>query len=343
MSIQALLNTLGTRCRTLPLVILYVTEGCNLSCITCSYRTPRPNELSLEDIARLAEGLGRLGLRHIVCSGGEPLMRRDLPEICLIFRKQHVRQSLLTNGLLLEKRFAEIRSFFHEIIVSLDGPTDAIHDGIRGAEAFHRILGGIREVTGSRERPQVSLRTVVQKRNFRSLPEMVRLARDLGVDRISFLAADVLSESFGRAGMAATPQQDEILLAADEVREFADILERTREAYRKEFESSFIAESPEKLNNILQYYEALLGLKPFPRTVCNAPMVSTVITSTGDLLPCFFLPGFSNVRDGELGNLLNGAGIRSTREGVRQGLVDRCKTCVCTLHVSPAAALAGRF
>jgi MoaA/NifB/PqqE/SkfB family radical SAM enzyme len=116
-----------------------------------------------------------------------------------------------------------------------------------------------------------------------------------------------------------------------------------RGAFQKEFESGFIAESLEKLNHILQYYEALLGLRSFPPTVCNAPMVSTVITSAGDLLPCFFLPGFSNVRNGELGNLLNGAGIRSTREEVRHGLLDRCKTCVCTLQVSPAAAFAGRF
>lgn len=101
MNFSAFLNTLATHNYALPIVILYVTAGCNLRCIMCSYRDPLPNELTLDEIRKLALELSTYGLRHIVYSGGEPLTRRDFPAICELFQRSNVRQSLLTNGLLL--------------------------------------------------------------------------------------------------------------------------------------------------------------------------------------------------------------------------------------------------
>jgi MoaA/NifB/PqqE/SkfB family radical SAM enzyme len=346
MNLNAFLNTLGTRCRTLPLVILYVTEGCNLRCVTCSYRTPLPNELSLEEISRLAVRLKELGLRHIVYSGGEPLTRKDLPDICRVFRNLGVKQSLLTNGLLLEKRLADIESFFSEIIVSVDGPDEGVHDGIRGVTSFKQITRGIRAVREGRktgQAPVISLRTVIQKKNFRSVIAMVRFGRELGVDRMSFLAADVLSDGFGRTGTGPALRNDDVVLSPDETGEFRQLIETMASECAGEFASGFIAESPRKMRALAEYFEALQGMGPFPETQCNAPMVSAVITSTGDIKPCFFLPAFAALRDGNLRESLNGPGIRSVRSDVRNGNLDRCKTCVCTLHVSPAHALLDRF
>jgi MoaA/NifB/PqqE/SkfB family radical SAM enzyme len=167
MNINALLNTLSSRCRTLPIVILHVTEACNLRCITCSYRSARPNELSLSEIIHLADGLKDFGLRHIVYSGGEPLMRRDLPDICAAFARNGVKQSLLTNGLLLDKRLPEIDQYFSEIIVSIDGPNDKVDSGIRGVDSFELIVKGVKKAIGFPGKRSVSVRTVIQKKNFR--------------------------------------------------------------------------------------------------------------------------------------------------------------------------------
>src|SRR5207302_8258574 len=130
MNFKAWLNTLAASSHTLPIVILYVTEGCNLRCCMCSYRKARPDELSIIEIERLACTLADYGLRHIVFSGGEPLLRRDFPAICKIFSQYGVQETLLTNGLLLDKRLHEIRTFLTEIIVSLDGATAGTHDTI---------------------------------------------------------------------------------------------------------------------------------------------------------------------------------------------------------------------
>jgi MoaA/NifB/PqqE/SkfB family radical SAM enzyme len=343
MNIKALLNTLSSHSHTLPIVILYVTEGCNLQCITCSYREPTPNELSLKEITELAKRLKEYGLRHIVFSGGEPLLRRDLPQICNIFGDLGVKQTLLTNGLLLEKRLPEVQKYLSEIIVSIDGPDEKTHNAIRGVKSFEQIVKGVRRVVDSSDRQPVSIRTVLQKRNFSKVTEMVDFAKSLRVDRISFLSADVRSNSFGRDTRGTVAPDGSIVLTEAETNEFRSVVNRMVSEYGDEFEVGYISESPAKMYHIVQYYEAIIGKAPFPRNFCNAPMISAVITSTGEILPCFFLPSFGNVRHGSIENLINNSTIRSTRRDVRRYTLERCHTCVCTLHVQPHAALFDRF
>ena len=343
MSLKALLNTLSSSSRTLPIVILYVTEGCNLRCITCSYRNALPGELTLAEITELAGALKQFRLRHIVYSGGEPLLRHDLPDICDVFQNLGVKQTLLTNGLLLEKRSDELMPYFAEIIVSIDGPLEHVHNIIRGVESFQQILKGVRKAVGYAKRPIISIRTVLQKQNFRYVIEMVRFARSLGADRISFLSADVLSDSFGRHTRGPVASNETIILNEDEASEFRNLVDHMASECRNDFQAGFISESPDQLYHMVQYFEALTGKAPFPRNHCNAPMVSTVITSTGELQPCFFLPAFANLRNAPLKDLLNNSQICSTRREVRAYALERCHTCVCTLHVQPLTALLDRF
>ncbi len=337
------MNSISDRAFTLPVVILYVTEGCNLQCISCSYRERLPNELTLEEISDLAGSLRAFGLRTIVYSGGEPLMRRDFPEICAAFGRYNVTQSLLTNGFLLEKRFQEIRHHLSEIIISVDGPDATTHNRIRGVDSFDRIINGITHVRSHSPRPSIAIRTVVQKSNFNQLAEIVGFAKQVGADRISFLAADVLSDSFGRAMRGEVVSGGELQLTADETLAFRESVNRMVQECRVEFASGFISDSPERMFHIVQYFEALAGGGMFPRNLCNAPMVSAVITSTGDLHPCYFLPGYGNVRNGDVALLLNDPAIRSTRREVRRYNPERCKTCVCTLHRGPISALRDSF
>lgn len=343
MNVSAFLNTLGSRARTLPICILYVTEGCNLRCITCSYRNPIPNELTLREITTLAHQLKGVGLRHIVYSGGEPLMRRDFPEICETFRRLGIKQTLLTNGLLLEKRLEEIAGHFAEIIVSVDGPDANVHNAIRGIDSFDHIVRGIRAAIAHPRRCPLSIRTVVQKRNFRTLGDMIAFAESLGTTRISFLAADVLSESFGRETRGPVVPDNEIMLSVDETYELRRLVERWTVEYRDAFLNGFVTEPPEKLFHLVQYFEALALKASYPSTLCNAPSVSAVITSTGAIQPCFFLPAYGNIRSSPPDVLLNTPEIQRTRRQVKANSLERCQTCVCTLHVQPHTALLDRF
>ncbi len=340
---KAYLNTITNRCWTLPIVILYVTEGCNLRCQMCSYRTPLPNELSLDEIQKLAGELLGFGLKHIVFSGGEPLLRKDFPEICQIFARMNVNQTLLTNGLLLAKRYSEIQSHFHEIIVSLDGASADIQNSIRGVDSFGTILQGVEKVVSSTQRPLISFRIVIQKSNFRQMPLMIELARTLKIDRISFLAVDVRSVAYGRLETGETFSESTVSLNQDECSEFEEIVKRLSFDYQKHFQSGFISESPEKLHHLAQYFRALLGETEFPRNNCNAPNVSAVITSAGDVLPCYFLPKYGNIREKEIRTIVNSDSIYQTRQQVKEYSLKQCQQCVCTLQVPSVNAFLDRF
>ena len=342
MNVNAFLNTLSNQSRTLPIVILYVTEGCNLQCIMCSYRTPSPNELSISDLRALAEQLCEFGLQHIVYSGGEPLTRRDFENICDIFEEKGVKQTLLTNGLLLEKR-SDLMRYFSEVIVSLDGSTPEIHDSIRGVRSFDQILRGLNKVIQGPARPLVSLRSVIQKRNFRNLPAIVELGKSIGADRISFLAADVLSDAFSRGPKDSPGPDRSIILDGQEIREYQTIVDEMTLKFKDEFETGFIAESPLKLHNIAKYFGAVLGIRPFPVNRCNAPMISAVVTSTGEIKPCFFLPAFGNVGSNPVSDLKKSESARLIRSDVRDYRLERCRTCVCTLYKSPSSAMMDKF
>jgi len=335
----ACLNTLSNRMRTLPIVILYVTAGCNLRCMTCSFRDPLPQELSLEEYRKLAATLRELGLRHAVFSGGEPLLRRDFPDVVRMFDDQGIRKTLLTNGLLLEKRIAEIRGQFNEIIVSIDGSKASTHDTIRGVRSFDRIVSGIGRLVQDKPRPLVSVRTVVQRNNFREIPDMVRLAKSLGVDRVSFLAADILSASFNRDRIGPVAPPEDIKLTAQECFEMKGIIGSVIEEFQLEISTGFLSEGHAKLHHLLQYFEALNGMAEFPRNVCNAPRVSAVINSMGEVLPCYFLPAYGNIRSDALADRINSDRAVLTRRQVQAYSLKQCQTCVCTLHVSPLSAI----
>jgi Fe-coproporphyrin III synthase len=344
LNINAFLNTVTSRVRALPVVILYVTEECNFRCITCSYRKALPGELSLAEIQQLAASLQCFGLKHIAFSGGEPLMRHDFPSICKAFHHNGVKETLLTNGLLLEKRFSEISPYLTEIIVSLDGADRATHDDIRGVTAFDRIVAGIRKVARESPRIQVSLRTVVQKKNFRQLPAIVALGHSLGAGHVSFLAPDMATDAFGRtSGKEAGDRLSSVMLGPAEVRELRSVLEEMSVMHAEEYRTGFIAQSPEAMAHILAYFAASQGLAPFPPVSCNAPMVSAVITSTGAMKPCFFLPEMGSVRSSDLGMIANSPSAIATRKAVKACTPDTCRRCVCTLHVSPLSAFLDRF
>ena len=80
MSAKHLLNLLGDHLHTLPIVVLYLTDGCNSRCVTCDiWRNPRRN-MKPEIIEALANDVKPLAVRWVVLSGGEAmqLVRFDL-------------------------------------------------------------------------------------------------------------------------------------------------------------------------------------------------------------------------------------------------------------------------
>ncbi len=89
-----------------------------------------------------------------------------------------------------------------------------------------------------------SVRVTLQRANFRQLPAFVDLAKAIGARQVSFLAVDIASSgAFGRTGTFS----DAMALHDEDVPALLTIIDAMEQNYAADFESGFIAESPQKL------------------------------------------------------------------------------------------------
>src|SRR5262249_30477511 len=134
-------------------------------------------------------------------------------------------------------------------------------------------------------------------------------------------------------------RQHELLLKEDELPELQSVLDKLTRDHADDFSSRFIAESPEKLEKIYQYYGAFYGLNPFPYKKCNAPWVSAVVEADGTVRPCFFHAPAGNIRQQALEKILNSDQNIRFRKELDMEKNDTCRKCVCYLNLSPGTKL----
>ncbi len=114
--------------RPLGSLRLSVTDRCNMRCRYCMPEDeyvwlPRASILTFEELVRLARIFGTLGARKVRLTGGEPLLRHDLPDLVRMLANEPVVEdlALTTNGLLLAPQVEQLRSAgLRRVTVSLD-------------------------------------------------------------------------------------------------------------------------------------------------------------------------------------------------------------------------------
>ena len=171
-----------------------VTDRCNFRCTYCMPREvfgrdyaflPRAEILTFEEITRLARLFVRNGVSKLRITGGEPLVRKDLPDL--------VRQlatiggvgdlALTTNGALLASQAAALREAgLRRVTVSLDSLDDTVFGAMNGVSfPVARVLQGIRAAQQVGLAP-VKVNAVVKRGlNESSVLPLARYARDHGL------------------------------------------------------------------------------------------------------------------------------------------------------------------
>lgn len=342
MAVQHLLNLTSDRLRSLPILIFYLTDGCNSRCTMCDiWRSPRRN-MAMGLVESVASEMPSLGVRWAVLSGGEAMQHPQWQQVAARLRQSGARVILITNGLLLKRQAADVIAHVDEVVVSLDGGTPATYETIRGVDAFDLVVDGIRAV--KRGGIPVTTRTTVQARNFRELPLIVEAAKAAGADHISFLTIDVSNPfAFGNRFnddiipvMSPTPSTD--ALTPDQLAEFETVLDGMERDYAADFVSGRIAESPSKLRKMIPYFHSLFGKSEVPPVRCNAPHTSAVIEVDGSLRPCYFLPAMGRVQPNvSLRQAMNTSEALALRRAYRCGERPECAHCVCPLYKSARA------
>lgn len=331
-------QTLRTnRISALPIVILMPHSACNCRCVMCDIWKDNRNlkQLTEHDVRTLMTALERFGTRQVLMSGGEPLLNPRFFDLCRILKKRKIRITLLSTGLALKKNAEQILQHTDDVIVSLDG-AEAVHDALRNIPgAYSKLKEGVHYLKSLKPSFPVTGRTVIHRINFRSWHQIIEAARDIKLDSISFLPADVSSTAFNRETVWNEQRQHEVALSLSDLDEFEGILSSLIDNHKEDFEKSFIAESPEKLHKILRYYRALHGLDLFPFKKCNAPWVSAVVEADGSVRPCFFHDVLGNIREDNLAGILNSRKALKFRKELNMEENETCRRCVCYLHLSP--------
>jgi Fe-coproporphyrin III synthase len=325
------------RIHSLPQLVLMPHSRCNCRCVMCDIWQANSNkqELSREDLEQQMDSLRNLHVQRIVLSGGEALMHQNLWLLCELLRELNpdLQITLLSTGLLLKVFAADVVRWCDEVIVSVDGSRD-VHNAIRRVpRAFERLGEGIAALREQQPGYPVSARCVLQRNNFRDLPNIVAAAHEIGLNRISFMAVDVSSTAFNRPDPWEQPRVSEVALDRSETAEFAAIVEDTIVRFALDFDTRFISEDPDRLRRLPAYYAALNGLGEFPTTVCNAPWVSSVVEADGTVRPCFFHKPFGNIHSQPLEEILNSPAAVAFRRDLDVTRDPICKACVCTLSL----------
>ena len=289
------------------------------------------------NLERQLSAFRKLGVSWVVFSGGEPQLNEKWSTLAEIVRSAGSRVTLLTAGLLLKTQAQIVVDSVDDVIVSLDGPP-AIHNNIRRIrDAFEQLSEGIRALRQLRPEMPVRARCTVQKANCRSLRALVRSAKEIGLNSVSFLAADLTSAAFNRPDGWLSDRAIRVALAPEELGALAAEVEQLIAEHAQDFNSGFIVESPQKLRRIVQHFRAHLGQTDNVAPRCNAPWVSAVIEASGDVRPCFFHPVLGNIHENPLTEIVNGAAALEFRAKLDIATNPICRLCVCSLHI-PASA-----
>jgi len=156
-----------------PLVVGWnITYRCNLQCKYCQFWEEKSEELSLENVLCMITELAVCGIKLISFSGGEPLLREDLPEIINFCKSKKIYVSINSNGTLIKQRIKEIHNI-DAIKLSLDGPRH-INDAIRGLGVHDKVIEAI-EIC-KKENIKVDIVTVISKDNISHIPYVLEVA-----------------------------------------------------------------------------------------------------------------------------------------------------------------------
>jgi cyclic pyranopterin phosphate synthase len=218
--------------RSLRDLRISVTDRCNFRCVYCMPKEvfgrdyaflPHDQVLSFEEIGRLAGIFVSLGVAKLRITGGEPLVRRDLPRLIAILAGLRqpdgapVDLTLTTNGSALRALAQPLRDAgLARVTVSLDSLDDATFRALNGVDwPVDRVLEGIAAAQRAGLAP-VKVNMVVKRgANEHSILPMAHWAREVGVTLRFIEYMDVGQSNGWRLDDVVTAEEIERILASE--------------------------------------------------------------------------------------------------------------------------------
>jgi len=267
-------------------VYFSLTNRCNLRCKMCGVSkdsTPEDYELPTEKVKDIIMQIKEMGINHIIFSGGEPLLRKDLVEIVRFAHENNIKMvDLITNGTMLDdviiKELAE--AGLNYIGISIDGLSQA-SSKIRGPGVFEKVVGNIDNLNKYKSKygkrsPALGINFTIMGENVNDILPMIDLARSIKCFFISF--QPVLfnnTKMFVNRKNALWPQTGQINKLRNVIKELLRL--------KKEPNEVRIFTDEDVLNSLPDYF---LGRRPKEDFKCYEAIKRIVITCAGQLWSC---------------------------------------------------------
>lgn len=263
------LGTLGLR-----LVEISLTDRCQCGCPHCyaeeNTESLKEDELSTDQVKSLICEAKALGATEIIFTGGEPLLRSDLPELVEFTHRSRMVVRLITNGILLSEELVKSlkKAGLNWCSISIDSPDPESHDIFRRYPgSFSIAMEGFRLL--KKHRIPCSIITVARKELIHSgdLEKIVALGKQIGVTLVRINFPVPIGRFREQAG---------------QVLDYSE-----REIVRELLKSGFVSmESPRE------------------GTRCTAAVTKISIRPNGDVTPCVFIPlTIGNIRERSLADI----------------------------------------
>jgi MoaA/NifB/PqqE/SkfB family radical SAM enzyme len=328
---------LSSRLIPLPHILtIEITSYCNLECVMCPrtagfVNTPSNRVISMDIIERLDPILGWINGVDLSGLWGEAFLHPELYlEILERLKRRHIGVRTVSNGTLITEKLAErlVVLKLDSVDISVDAARGETYRKIRRGGELEQVVNGITAINRFKKKhgssfPEIKLLFLGLTDNIEELPEFVRLAHSLSVNRVMLQAMGEYEAVRGKS----------IALRHKKLG-----LRWLREAEKRARELGVRMElfPPDQFQEEdLPSDEALRGRKPQQvkmqrRTKdCFFPWDRAVITTGGDLLPCCAAPSpFGNLMEQSFKEIWYGEAYTHLRRSLLEGqLPPMCASC----------------
>ncbi|MFQ5714753.1 MAG: radical SAM protein [Candidatus Scalinduaceae bacterium] len=283
-------------------LIFFITDRCNFRCKTCfnveNMENASTSDLSIDEIKQISNSFGKLNSLFI--SGGEPVLRKDLADICEIFYLQNKIQfiHLPTNGFYTDKVYSDTKQILEKcpgLSLTLSLPLDGLkktHDLIKRVEgSFEKVEQTVKRLSTLKKdyaNLTIYIITVVNKLNLNEI-----------VDLSEYIKNNLPVDDHGPSPMRGKPYDKNLLPPSHG--EWSELSEKllNYQAYwaRKRLPNKvkyFI--SMNRFKYMYTLYTSVLRDKKLPFT-CRAGGIIGVLDSSGDVRLCEMTEHIGNVRN----------------------------------------------
>ena len=263
-------------------IVMKVTSICNLNCAHCSEKTSFRNELPyMNNWVEIIDRLADMGVICVSLTGGEPLLHLQIKDIIRKCKEKNLIISLLTNGVLIDKEFAQFLSQIFDsrtdiVKISIDNVGEE-YEAIRNGALFSQLKEAVALLKQYGINIQATM--VVNSANYRHMLDVYRFCVENGISSIRYMPIF----EHPNTNLAYVSDADMLL-------EFDKVLITHFDANNSISIISDPLSTPFALVDWLQrvHPEWIRGI-PIGNYICPAGIVSSEIDTSGYVYPCSYL------------------------------------------------------